>query len=302
MSESTRGLLLACSAAFMWGLLAIALKVALNFVDSYTIVWWRFAASFLFLVVYFLIKSPRSLMILRKPPWLLLLAGLLLGINFIGFMQGINYAGPAVSQVVIQTGAITLALVGFMFFKEPITPIRTAGFMLALLGFAFFYYHQLTGVSTGFKELRTGIIWTLIGALTWTGYAVINKIMVRRIAPSQVNLILYGLPMLMFLPFADFKLLFSAHSVGVWMLLIFLAVNTIIAYGAISMALKYTEANRISIIITLNPIITFILLELLLWMDVHWFASPSMPPLSYIGAIMVLGGAVLAIGFKKRKS
>ena len=241
-------------------------------------------------------------MILRKPPWLLLLAGLLLGINFIGFMQGINYAGPAVSQVVIQTGAITLALVGFMFFKEPITPIRTAGFMLALLGFAFFYYHQLTGVSTGFKELRTGIIWTLIGALTWTGYAVINKIMVRRIAPSQVNLILYGLPMLMFLPFADFKLLFSAHSVGVWMLLIFLAVNTIIAYGAISMALKYTEANRISIIITLNPIITFILLELLLWMDVHWFASPSMPPLSYIGAIMVLGGAVLAIGFKKRKS
>lgn len=301
MSDSTRGLLLACASALMWGLLAIALKVALNFVDSYTIVWWRFAASFLFLAGYFLIKSPRSLLILRRPPWLLLLAGFMLGINFIGFMQGINYSGPAVSQVIIQAGAITLALFGFMFFKETITPLKTAGFILALIGFIFFYYHQLTGVTYGGKELQKGILWTLLGAWSWTAYAILNKILVRKIAPSQVNLILYGLPMLMFLPFADFNLLFTAHSFGVWMLLLFLAFNTIIAYGALSMALKYTEANRISIIITLNPIITFVILEILLWMDVHWFDSPPMSPLAYIGAVMVLGGAIMAIGVRKKR-
>ena len=301
MSDSTKGLLLAVTCALMWGLLAIALKVALNFVDSYTIVWWRFTVSFIFLVLYFLIKGPRSLLILRKPPLLLMLAGLLLGINFIGFMQGIHYAGPAVSQVIIQAGAITLALVGFLFFRETVTPIRLAGFIIAFTGFVFFYYHQLTGVSYGGKAFQTGVVWTLIGAWSWTGYAILNKILVRKIEPSQINLILYGLPMLMYLPFADFKVLFAPHSIGVWLLLLFLAFNTIIAYGALSMALKYTEANRISIIITLNPIITFIILEILLWLDVHWFVSPPMAPLAYVGAVLVLAGAILAIGVGKRK-
>ena len=300
MADSTRGLLLATVCALMWGVLAIALKVALNYVDSYTIVWWRFTASFIFLVIWFLIKRRQSLAILRRPPWMLLLAGFLLGINFIGFMQGVHYAGPAVSQVIIQAGAITLALVGFLFFRESLTRLRAFGFLLALAGFIFFYYQQLTGVSYGSKALQTGVIWTLVGAWSWTGYAILNKLLVKKIEPAQVNLILYGLPMLMFLPFANFHALFAPHSLGIWLLLIFLAVNTIVAYGALSMALKYTEANRISIIITLNPIITFILLELLLWIDVHWFDSAPMAPLAYVGAAMVLAGAVLAIGVWKR--
>ncbi len=299
MTDSAKGLLLAGAAALMWGLLAIALKAALNFVDSYTIVWWRFAASFFFLFGFFIIKRPRSLVILKKPPPLLLLAGFLLGINFIGFMQGINYAGPAVSQVIIQAGAITLALVGFVFFKESITALKTAGFLLALAGFIFFYYYQLKGVEVGGTGLKTGILWTLLGAWSWTGYAILNKILVRKVEPSQVNLILYGLPMLMFLPFANFSSLFAPHSFGVWMLLVFLALNTIVAYGSLSKALKFTEANKISIIITLNPIITFVLLEILLWLNVHWFDSPPMAPLAYIGAVMVLGGAILAIGIRK---
>ncbi len=240
-------------------------------------------------------------MILRKPPLLLLLAGFLLGINFIGFMQGVNYAGPAVTQVIIQAGAITLALVGFLFFKESITLLKSSGFILALIGFIFFYYQQLTGVKYNGNEFQTGIIWTLLGAWSWTGYAILNKILVRKIAPSQVNLILYGVPMLMFLPFTNFNLLFAPHSFGIWMLLLFLAFNTIVAYGALSLALKYTEANRISIIITLNPIITFIILEVLLWLNVQWFDSPSMAPMAYIGALMVLVGAILAIGTRKRK-
>lgn len=301
MSDSTKGLMLAAVCALMWGILAIALKVALNYVDAYTIVWWRFTASFVFLVLWFLIKRRKSLAILRRPPWMLLLAGLLLGINFIGFMQGVNYAGPAVSQVIIQAGALTLALAGFLFFKESLTRLRAFGFLLALTGFIFFYYQQLTGVAYGGREFQTGVIWTLVGAWSWTGYAILNKLLVKKMEPSQVNLILYGLPMLMYLPFADFHTLFAPHTIVIWLLLIFLALNTIVAYGALSMALKYTEANRISIIVTLNPIITFILLEVLLWFDVHWFESPPMAPLAYVGAVMVLAGAVLAIGIRQRR-
>jgi drug/metabolite transporter (DMT)-like permease len=300
MTHSTKGILLAATTAIMWGVLAIALKIALNYIDSYTIVWWRFTASFLTLAVFMGIRNPRSLNILKRPPWLLLLAGLLLGINFIGFQQGVFYSGPAVTQIIIQAGPVLLALTGFLFFKEVVTTVRITGFILAAIGFFFFYQAQLESLPSK-TDLQTGVLWTLIGALTWTGYAIINKVMVRKTPPMQVNLILYGLPMLLYIPLADFGALFQFHSVAIWLLFLFLAFNTLLAYGSLSMALKYTEANKISIIVTLNPIITFILLEILLWGNVHWFDSPAMAPLAYVGAIIVLAGAVLAVGARKRK-
>jgi hypothetical protein len=77
--------------------------------------------------------------------------------------------------------------------------------------------------------------------------------------------------------------------------------NTLAAYDALSLALKYTEANKISIIIIANPVITFIILEILLWADVSWFDVPPVNILSYIGAVMVLIGAVMAIGVFSRQ-
>ncbi|TCO10783.1 DMT family transporter [Natronoflexus pectinivorans] len=299
MKDSTKGILLACLSALMWGLLAIALKIALNYTDSYTIVWWRFAASFFILTFFYLFRSPRSLRVLKNPPKILLLGGVLLGINFYGFQQGIEHAGPAVSQVIIQAGPVNLALIGFIIFKEKINFVRITGFLLAATGFYFFYHQQMQVMPDGGGTLRIGALWTFAGALAWTGYAIINKIMVKRMAPMQINLIIYGIPALLFIPFADFQTLFVLKSPIVWLLFLFLALNTILAYGGLSIALKYTEANRISMIVTLNPIITFIILEILLLMNVHWFESPPMAPMAYIGALMVLGGVALAVGARK---
>ena len=67
-------------------------------------------------------------------------------------------------------------------------------------------------------------------------------------------------------------------------------------------ALKYAEANKISIIITLNPIITVILLELMLWTNIKWFEITPMVPLAYVGAAIVLIGAVMAVGAVKKRT
>ena len=299
MSNSTKGILLASTCAFMWALLAIALKIALKYVDSYTIVWWRFAFSFVTVATILLFKSKSQFSIIKRSPFLLILAGILLGFNFIGYQQGVNYSGPAVSQIIIQLGAISFAIVGFLFFKESINRIKIIGFILALIGFIFFYYKQIGHNSDDSSNMMLGIIWLLIGSFTWAGYAVVNKILAKKITPLQINLYLYGIPTLMFLPFANFKALFAPHPLVAWLILIFVAANTIISYGSLSIAMKYIEANKTSMIIILNPIITFILLEILLWFNVSWFEAPAMQPIAYIGAGLVLLGAVFATGGKK---
>jgi drug/metabolite transporter (DMT)-like permease len=258
--------------------------------------------AFFSLVIYFAIRRPRYLNILKHPPLKLLLAGFLLGINYIGFMQGIHHTGPAVTQVMIQIGPVSLALVGFLFFKESLSRLRAFGFVLAILGFSFFYYQQLQRLVGNTDLLNRGVIWILIGAWAWTGYGVLNKILVRTIPSSQINLLLYGVPAVLFIPFANFGSLLNISSVWEVILLLFLGGNTLVAYGSLSLALKYAEANKVSMIVTVNPIITFILMELLLWADVDWFHVPTVNVLSYVGAIIVLGGAVLAIGvFNNRK-
>ncbi|SFE75956.1 DMT family transporter [Thermophagus xiamenensis] len=301
MSQSSKGLFYATITALLWGVLAIVLKVSLNYFDSYTIVWWRFTMAFTFLIAYFGIKSRRQLLILKKPPLLLLLAGLLLGVNYIGFMQGVHYAGPAVTQVMIQIGPIMLALTGFLIFKEQLTRLRAIGFFLALIGFIFFYYQQLQTIVSDVDLLNEGVIWVLTGALAWTAYAILNKILVRHISSGQINLILYGVPALLFLPFANFSSLLEIESIWEVVLLLFLGGNTLVAYGSLSLALKYADANKVSMVITINPVITFILMEVLLWNQVTWFTAPPVQAMSYVGAAMVLVGAMLAIGAIDRK-
>lgn len=296
MTDNTKGLLYATTTASLWGMLAIVLKISLNYFDAYTVVWWRFAMAFTFLLLFFSFKKPGYLKILRKPPLKLLLAGALLGINYIGFMQGVHYTGPAVTQVIIQVGPLSLALTGILFFKERISRLRGAGFLIALSGFAFFYYQQLQRLGSEPQLLNLGVFWILVGAWAWTGYAVLNKIFVRTTPSAQINLILYGVPALLYVPLADFSRLMAVNSWEEIALLLFMGGNTLAAYGALSLALKYTEANKVSMIITVNPVITFLIMELLIWADVSWFDVPPVNLLSYLGAFLVLVGALMAIG------
>jgi len=82
--------------------------------------------------------------------------------------------------------------------------------------------------------------------------------------------------------------------------LIFLGANTFIAYTCIANTLKYTEANKVSIIIILNPLITFLTMGILTYLDVSWISGERFTLLSIVGALIVLSGAMLVAGKKKK--
>lgn len=115
----------------------------------------------------------------------------------------------------------------------------------------------------------------------------------------MINLIIFGLPALIYTPFVSYG---DFQDIGLnnWLLLIFLGANTIIAYGSLSLAFKYTDVNKVSVIITLNPIITFIVMAILYQMDVTWLANEQMDLYTWLGAVMVIVGAVIVVYFKKK--
>jgi drug/metabolite transporter (DMT)-like permease len=299
MSDQTKGIVYASVTAFFWGLLAIALKVAVQEIDSVTIVWLRFFIAFVIILAWQLIQRPSNLKILVKPPLLLVLAAIALSWNYMGFMLGIYYTTPSNAQLFIQFGPILLALSGFFIFKEIVSRIQIAGFCVAVLGFSFFYGDQLLAFFEGKKEYNLGVLFTLSGATAWTVYAVFQKILVKRYSPPMLNLFLFGFPALIYLPFINLSPIFQL-SWEWWLLLLFLGANTLISYSTLAEALRYIEASKVSVIIFLNPIITFLIMGSLTFLKVGWITHERFSMLTVLGASLVISGAFLVV--RKRKS
>jgi len=299
MTNQAKGILYTLITVSLWGVLAIALKIASKVIDSPTIVWFRFSLAFSGMFVWLLIQNPKELKILYKPTWLIVISSLALAWNYIGFMLGIQYTSPSNAQVAIQSGPVLLAVFGILFFKEKISGIQIIGFILAILGFWIFYQQHVGAVPEGQEGQYTkGMLLTLTGAVTWAIYAALQKKLVLNYSVGTLNVFIFGLPVLIYLPFVNFASL--AHlSFGYWALLVFLGANTLISYACLSLALKYLEAGKVSIIIVLNPIITFILMGILTWMQVDWIAGEHFSVLSIAGALVALAGAILVVRKKK---
>lgn len=284
----------------MWGVLAVALKVATKEIDSPTIVWFRFSLAFSALFAWMAVKNPKELKILYKPSWLIVISSLALAWNYMGFMLGIQYTSPSNAQVAIQSGPVLLAVFGIFFFREKISKIQFVGFLLAVIGFWIFYRQHLSANAGQEGQYTKGMLITLTGAVAWAIYAALQKKLVLHYPVGTLNVFIFGLPILLYLPFVNFTNL--AHlSFGYWALLVFLGANTLISYGCLSLALKYLEAGKVSVIIVLNPIITFILMGVLTWMQVDWIAGEHFSVLSIAGALIALAGAILVVRKKKSK-
>jgi drug/metabolite transporter (DMT)-like permease len=301
MSNQTKGIFYTLITVLMWGVLAIALKIALKKIDSPTIVWFRFSLAFSGMFVWMAIKNPEGLQILYKPTWLILLSSLALAWNYIGFMLGVQYTSPSNAQVAIQSGPVLLAVFGVFFFREKISRMQIIGFLLAILGFWIFYRQHVGAVPVGQEGQYTkGMLITFTGAVTWSVYAALQKKLVLHYSVGTLNVFIFGLPVLLYLPFVNFASLGSL-SFGYWVLLVFLGANTLISYGCLSLALKYLEAGKVSIMLVLNPIITFILMGILTWLQVSWIEGEHFSVLSIVGALIALSGAILVIRKKKIK-
>ncbi len=292
MLNHTKGIIYASVTAFFWGFLAIALKVAVREIDPITVVWFRFFFAFILLAFWQLFSEPSSFKILIKPPRLLIFAALALSWNYMGYMLGIHHTTPSNAQLFIQTGPLLLATAGFLLFKEKIRLKQIIGFIIALVGFSFFYGDQLAAFFDNKDTYKLGILLTLSGAIAWAIYAILQKKLVRDYRANHLNLFLFGLPILIFAPFINLKPLFQL-SLNWWLLLAFLGANTFVAYTCLAKALKYTEANKISIIIILNPMITFITMAILTELDVDWVQHERFSLTTLAGAILVFGGAIL---------
>ncbi len=289
------GLAMASATALLWGFLPIAMKVATVDVPVLSIVWFRFTFAGLLLALFVGFRDSQRLRILRRPPVLGLCAAAALMLNYVGFLTGLESTTPSNAQILIQTAPLLLAVLGVVVFRERLTRVQLGGVALASAGFLVFSIDQRGGGVVDAASLSRGNAWILLAAVAWALYAALQKhLSTRGWAPQDLNLLLYLLPALTLWPLVDFGLLGSLSS-GMWLLMAFLGANTLFAYGALGEALKRLPAYQVGVIITLNPLITLVLMAVLRRFEPEWLPLDRVGGVGYGGALLAVLGILIVL-------
>ena len=287
---------MAFSTAFLWGFLPIFLKVALKDFSSQTIVGFRFLFAFVVLGTILLFRSEQPSKILMRPPLVGILTGILLAGNYFYFLEGVNFSGPANSGVIIQIAPVMVAIAGVFLFKEQFSKQQAVGLFMAGVGLYLFYLDRVSQ-ATDMEIYSQANLYIFIGAVLWAGYMICQKILSQEYKAQHLNLLTFGIASLMFVPWIIWPEL-SGLSYKAWALLFFLGVNTILAYGALAEAVKYIPVSLISVIITINPLITLCATQFLDDIFPGMIPPEAVGISGWLGASVAITGIILVVSKK----
>jgi drug/metabolite transporter (DMT)-like permease len=288
-----RGIFLSIATALLWGVLPIFLKITLQGFHAGTISWFRFMFAFLILAGILQWKNHKPLNILRKPPWMGIVGGVCLAANYYWVTVGVDLSGPSNMAVLIQTASVFLVLVGVFVFHERLTFRQMIGMCVAGGGLFLFFHDQQSRIQEPGEYYYANFL-IILAALTWVGYMVSQKFLSRQYGAQSLNLLVYAVSALVLIggvEWADF----THAGVNAWLSLIFCGFNTLLAYGTLAEAVKYIPLALISVIISLNPLITLWGMKILPEIGFAGLQSDPVGSLGYFGGAIAVTGVVLVV-------
>lgn len=292
------GLALSLITVFLWGILPIALTVTLQALDVYTVTWFRFLGSFTVLFIYLAARQhlPAPQKLRSTPLGLLAIAIIFLAINYLLFLQGLVQTSPANAQVLIQLAPVLLGFGGLVVFKEHYTLYQWAGVGVLTLGFSLFFHEKLRTLITTPTQYLVGCGWIVLAAASWAVYALAQKQLLHKLPSASIMLMIYAGCAFLFSPFAAPQAILTLSPLHLGLLL-FCALNTVLAYGAFAEALEHWEASRVSAVLALTPIVTLISIWVVSFLAPNLIAPERLTILGLMGAILVVCGSMsIALG------
>ena len=291
-----KGIALAATAAVMWALLSFALKRGFLSASPQTLSWFRLSSSGLGLLVFYFMHPKRRSFVTQfrwvqhlKLP--VLLAAFGLAFNYVGYAIGLQYTSPGNAQMFIQAGPFLTTLFAFLLGIERSHPYSVGGFIIAVTGFATFYKDQMHIFVSNLSDLRKGSLWILAASASWAMWALLQKQYTKKhhLSPWDLNLLIWLICSFSLVPWASPKEILLFNDLNGIFLLFFLACNTLIAYGAYTLAYLYAPTSVVNLVVSLNPLFVFCL-------------SPDQVGLTgWLGGLLVLAGLFVTLWPEWRK-
>jgi drug/metabolite transporter (DMT)-like permease len=297
------GLLLALVTAGFWATLPVALKLALEQIDPWTLTWARFAFAALVVGAWMAARGEwRQFAGLgTRARALLALAAAMLVANYVLYLLGLHETTPANAQLLIQAAPLLMALGGIFVFRERFNAWQWLGLAAIATGLLLFFGDQFATQVRPRGQYLLGSMFVLLAAAVWAIYALAQKQLLQRLSSWAILGFIYLFATIALLPFAQPATLLRLDAMHAWALG-YCALNTLGAYGAFAEALAHWEASRVSVVLALTPLLTVATVE-----AVHAFAPSLVQPerialLGWVGAALVVAGSGISSLMKSRGS
>jgi drug/metabolite transporter (DMT)-like permease len=297
------GLFLSLTTATLWGLLPIALKGLLQYTDSLTITWFRFAIAAVTLGGYLAYRGKLPKLTLLSQKHLLILISIvvagLLG-NYILYMYGLELTTPGGAQVMIQTAPMLLLIGGLVLFKEQFHFKQWLGLITFCIGLILFFNQRFEQFLNAEGNYSYGIFLVFIAGVLWAAYALAQKQLLKWFKSDQIMIVVYIMGSLVFLPNSNVMVIEQFDTLA-WGLLIFCGANTLVAYGAFAEALDHWEASRVSATLAITPLLTLIFMQITESVIPGYVVAEPINGISIFGAILVVAGSAVTALSKSSK-
>lgn len=289
------GLALALSTAAFWATLPVALKVALEQIDPYTLTWARFAFAAVVMLLW--LTARRQLGQFRAlggRRWLMLaVAGLMLIGNYVGYLLGLKFTTPANAQLLIQAAPLLMGLGGLLVFGERYSLGQWVGLGAIVVGLGMFFSDQSGRALPAGGDYLLGAALIGAAALVWAVYALLQKQLLTTLSSPAILGFIYVVATVVLWPLAQPESLLALdrrHLVA----LVYCALNTLGAYGAFAEALAHWEASRVSVVLALTPLMCVAAVSAAHALNPSLIAAEQIGVLGWVGALAVVAGSAVS--------
>ncbi|MCK4361238.1 MAG: DMT family transporter [Bacteroidales bacterium] len=272
---------------FIWGLSYVWIKVVLQYYNPITMVFLRFAISFilLFIIIKLFKKSEK---IHPKDYWLFIVSALFNPFfYFLCESYGLKYVSSTISAVIIATIPVFTPIIAYYSLKEKLSFLNIFGLLISFLGIIIMLVNKDLSLNASPK----GILFLFLAVITAIIFSVMLKKLTVNYSPLTIITYLNALGAIYFLPLflifdfnhfisikPNFELILSLLQLAVF--------ASSLAYVFYTIAIKNLGVSKANMYANLIPVFTAI---------TSYFVLSELFNLNkIIGMIIVISGVSLS--------
>jgi len=280
----------------IFGSMEVVSKPLMGVVDPFTLTLWRFVLGLIFLLLvpgtFKRFKEIRALSL--KSYYSLALLGFLNVFFSMSMLQlAVKYSSAATAATIFCSNPIFVFLLALSVGSEKFSKRKAIGLVLGVVGI--FLIMNEKGII-----YKSGMLFAVLGALSFSVYTVLSKKVVAGITPVTVNIVSFGFGIMINVLFIGLTGREFMPSTGILSstthLLAILYLGIVVSglgYVTFFNTIKKYTAVSASLIFMLKPVAAIILAFL--------FLKEDFPEIFFFGFILITGGSFLIISSKLKK-
>lgn len=276
-----------------WGVTPTLVKIALRYVDPYTLSSLRLLQGLALVMLVHLKNRGGMKRLFRFNRWLLL-GSIGITVNYILFIVALNYTTASTGGLLVQIQFVTLVILAWLVIKETFHILKLIGVLVIVAGVGLVFVQRVDFSEIINSEYTLGNALMLVAGLGWGVYALANKALSTSRSGTEILIPMFAFAaaVSIFTAIPGYEARSPMKAGGVMAIIILGTGVTGVGFILLTQALKRINASLVGAVTALSPLINILVSNKVL--------GERISPLLIAGGFLIFTG-VTGIALTERK-